>query len=48
MKVKELIKLLEQFDKEKELMSEQNGGEYWSDLKYLKVEERDGKVWLLD
>ena len=48
MKVKELIELLQQFDGEKELMLEQNGGEYWSDLQFLKVEERDDKVWLLD
>ena len=49
MKVKELIKLLEQFDGESELMMSQNGGEYWSDLQFLKVEEDDkGVVWLKD
>ena len=49
MKVKELIELLKQFDGEKELMMSQNGGEYYSDLKFLKVEEDEkGRVWLLD
>ena len=49
MKVKELIELLSKFDGEKELRSEQNGGEYWSDLEFLKVEEDEkGVVWLKD
>jgi len=49
MKVKELIELLSKFDGEKELMMSQNGGEYHSDLQFLKVgEDEKGQVWLLD
>lgn len=48
MKVKELIELLSKFDGEMEVLMEQNGGEYVSDLEFMKVEEKDGKVWLLD
>ena len=49
MKVKELIELLKQFDEESELMMSQNGGEYYSDMQFLKVEEDDkGRVWLKD
>lgn len=49
MKVKDLIELLKDFDEESELMMSQNGGEYYSDLKFLKVEEDEkGRVWLLD
>ncbi len=48
MKVKELIELLSQFDGESELRGSYNGGEYESVLDFLKVEEVDGKVWLLD
>ena len=51
MKVKELIELLSKFDGEKEVMMEQNGGEYVSCLDFLKVEEKQeypDVVWLLD
>jgi len=48
MKVKELIELLSQVDGELELMMEQNGGEYESDLEFMVVDQIDGKVWLLD
>ena len=48
MKVKELIELLSMYEGEKELFMEQNGGEYHSDLSFMKVEEKDGEVWLLD
>ena len=49
MKVKELIEMLSKFDGEKELVMEQNGGEYVSCLDFLKVEEDDkGVVWLKD
>ena len=48
MKVKELIELLSKFDQESELRGSYNGGEYESVLDFLKVEEVDGKVWLLD
>ena len=48
MKVKELIELLSKLDGEKEVMMEQNGGEYVSDLENMKVREWGDKVWLLD
>lgn len=48
MKVKELIELLSKFDGESELMMEQNGGEYHSDLEFLEVEVCEGVVWLKD
>jgi len=48
MKVKDLIKLLEQMEGESELMMSQNGGEYHSDLQFLEVEVCDGVVWLKD
>jgi hypothetical protein len=48
MKVKELIELLSKFNQESELRGSYNGGEYESVLDFLKVEEVDGKVWLLD
>ena len=48
MKVRELIEWLEGFDGELDVMMEQNGGEYVSDLECMNIEEKDGKVWLLD
>jgi hypothetical protein len=48
MKVKELIELLSKLDQDKEVMMEQNGGEYVSDLENMKVVEGDERVWLLD
>ena len=48
MKVKELIELLSKLDGEKEVLMEQNGGEYISDLENMDICEMDGKVWLLD
>jgi len=48
MKVKELIELLSKYDGNLELMMEQNGGEYESNLEFMVVEQVDGKVWLLD
>lgn len=48
MKVKELIELLSKLDQEKEVMMEQNGGEYVSDLENMKVQEWNGQVWLMD
>ena len=48
MKVKELIELLSKFDGELDVVMEQNGGEYESDLSFMKVEERDGELRLLD
>jgi len=48
MKVKELIELLSKYDGNLELMMEQNGGEYESDLEFMVVDQIDGKVWLLD
>jgi hypothetical protein len=48
MKVRELIEWLEGFDGDKELMMEQNGGEYVSDLEFIDIQEKDGKVWIYD
>jgi hypothetical protein len=48
MKVRELIEWLECFDGDKELMMEQNGGEYVSDLEFIDIQEKDGKVWIYD
>jgi hypothetical protein len=48
MKVKDLIELLSKLDGEKEVMMEQNGGEYVSDLSNMKVVEGDERVWLMD
>ena len=48
MKVKDLIKLLEQFDQESEVKGSYNGGEYESVLDLLEVEVCDGVVWLKD
>jgi len=48
MKVKELIEMLSQVDGDLELMMEQNGGEYYSDMEFLEIEVRNGVVWLLD
>ena len=48
MKVREFIEWLEGFDGELELRGSYNGGEYESDLELVEIEERDGKVWLLD
>ena len=48
MKVKELIELLSKLDQDKEVMMEQNGGEYVSDLSNMKVVEGDERVWLMD
>lgn len=47
MKVKELIELLSKFDGELDVKMEQDG--YWvSDLSFMKVEEKEGELWLLD
>ena len=48
MKVKELIELLSKFDGEKEVMMEQNGGEYVSDLENMKIVDGVDTVWLMD
>ena len=48
MKVRELIELLSKFDGELDVMMEQNGGEYVSDLDNMKVVEGEDRVWLLD
>lgn len=48
MKVRELIELLSKLDQDKEVMMEQNGGEYVSDLSNMKVVEGDERVWLMD
>jgi hypothetical protein len=48
MKVRDLIEWLEGFDGDMELMMEQNGGEYVSDLKFMDIQEKDGKVWIYD
>jgi hypothetical protein len=48
MKGRELIEWLEGFDGDKELMMEQNGGEYVSDLELIDIQEKDGKVWIYD
>lgn len=48
MKVKELIELLSKLDQEKEVMMEQNGGEYVSDLENMKIVEGEERVWLMD
>jgi hypothetical protein len=48
MKVKDLIKLLEQFDQESGVKGSYNGGEYESVLDLLEVEVCDGVVWLKD
>lgn len=49
MLVKELIALLEQFDGDKEVWMQQNGGEYHSSLEFLRVEEvGDNIVYLID
>jgi hypothetical protein len=48
MKVKDLLELLSKVDGEKEVMMEQNGGEYVSDLENMKVVEGNERVWLLD
>jgi len=48
MKVKDLIEMLSKLDGEKEVMMEQNGGEYVSDLENMKVVEGNERVWLLD
>lgn len=48
MKVKDLIELLSKLDGEKEVMMEQNGGEYVSDLENMKVVEGNERVWLMD
>lgn len=47
MKVKELIELLSKYDGELDVKLEFDG--YWeSDLSYMKVEEREEELWLLD
>jgi hypothetical protein len=48
MKVKDLIKLLSEFDGELELRGSYNGGEYESDFELMNLEKREGEVWLLD
>ena len=48
MRVKDLIELLSKLDQDKEVMMEQNGGEYVSDLSNMKVVEGDERVWLMD
>ena len=48
MKVRELIELLSKLDQDKEVMMEQNGGEYVSDLSNMKVVEGEERVWLMD
>ena len=49
MKVKELIELLQQFDGEKEVWMQVNGGEYHSSLDFVKAEEvGDDIVYLID
>ena len=48
MKVKDLIELLSKLDQDKEVMMEQNGGEYVSDLSNMRVVEGDERVWLMD
>lgn len=49
MLVRELIELLQQFDGEKEVWMQQNGGEYHSSLEFLKVEEvGEDMVYLID
>ena len=48
MKVKELIEMLSKLDGEKEVMMEQNGGEYVSDLENMKIVEGEERVWLMD
>lgn len=48
MLVRELIELLSKLDQDKEVMMEQNGGEYVSDLSNMKVVEGDERVWLMD
>lgn len=47
MKVKELIELLSKYEGDLDVKMEQDG--YWiSDLSCMKVEEKDGELWLLD
>jgi hypothetical protein len=48
MKVRELIELLSKLDQDKDVMMEQNGGEYVSDLDNLEVVDGVDVVWLLD
>ena len=48
MKVRDLIELLSKLDQDKEVMMEQNGGEYVSDLENMKIVEGDERVWLMD
>lgn len=48
MQVRELIELLSQFDPDSQVLMEQAGGEYESDLSGLEVEVCDGVVWLRD
>lgn len=48
MLVRELIELLSKLDQDKEVMMEQNGGEYVSDLDNMKVVEGEERVWLMD
>ena len=48
MKVRDLVELLSKLDQDKEVMMEQNGGEYVSDLSNMKVVEGDERVWLMD
>jgi hypothetical protein len=48
MKVKDLIRLLKQFDGEKKIIATYNGGEYTSDLATLKLIETDQHVEFKD
>jgi hypothetical protein len=48
MKIKDLIKLLEQFDGEKEIVAKYNGGEYESDLSTLQLVETENHVEFKD
>ena len=48
MKVKELIELLSKFDGELDIVMEQNGGEYESDLEFMDVEVDGGELRLKD
>jgi len=49
MTVRELIALLEQYDGDREVWMQQNGGEYHSSLEFLRVEEVGADIlYLID
>jgi hypothetical protein len=49
MTVRELIELLQQYDGDREVWMQQNGGEYHSSLEFLRVEEvGDDILYLID